>query len=167
MPVMLIVSLGQGLPSTMESAAYKPPSRIAYFRIILSLPPDTYKKRSSRLNASPTQDLRMDIAPDCRSFFTSKSWTVCGLYPLFVTARNFPEEDTAIFRGRSPRGRDFPTGVSDQPLGSSNRSASICFSSRVAAFLSCLFWEKTVADIPVKTVPIRKMRFKHDIVYGL
>ena len=45
------------------------------------------------------------------------------LCPLLVTAINFFEGDTAIFKGRSPRGKLFPTGVKLHPLGNCTRCA--------------------------------------------
>lgn len=40
------------------------------------------------------------------------------LCPLLVTATNFFEEDTAMFKGRSPSGMLLPAGDKLQPLGS-------------------------------------------------
>src|SRR4051812_3667353 len=45
----------------------------------------------------------------------------CTLCPLLVTAISFPEVDTAIFSGRSPRGIVLPAGVRLQPFGSLTR----------------------------------------------
>jgi hypothetical protein len=39
------------------------------------------------------------------------------LCPLLVTANNFLLGDTAIFKGKSPNGKLFPTGLRLQPLG--------------------------------------------------
>jgi len=40
---------------------------------------------------------------------------------LFVTAINFFEGETAMFKGRSPKGRFSPTGVKLHPLGKCTR----------------------------------------------
>src|SRR4051812_32900433 len=84
----------------------------------LSLPPEANRYFSSLLKERPYHSLGTVSASSCFSLRASKSWMLCTLCPLFVTATYFPVLLTAIFRGRSPRGRLLPTGVRLQPLGS-------------------------------------------------
>src|SRR5258708_1436106 len=65
----------------------------------------------------PPQDLGMITLSSWRSVRVSISWMVWVLCPLLVTAANFRDRLTAIFRGRSPSDRLVPAGVRDQPLG--------------------------------------------------
>src|SRR5687768_69825 len=52
------------------------------------------------------------------SFFGSISWILCILWPLLVTARYFFEAETAMFKGRSPKGNERPAGDRCHPFGS-------------------------------------------------
>src|SRR5579871_5257615 len=91
---------------------------IEYFNIQLSLPPDAYKYFSSSLNFNPSHDFGIVMLSSRISFFGSISKSDCVLCPLLVIAMYFFDELTAMDSGRSPRGKLWPTGVSDHPLGS-------------------------------------------------
>ena len=52
-----------------------------------------------------------------RSDFTSINMMLWALTPLFVTATNFFELLTAMFKGKSPKPKDLPAELNFQPLG--------------------------------------------------
>ena len=85
--------------------------------IQLSLPPEANKNFPSLEKVSPNHPLAITTESRSCIFSASISWILWSLSPLLVTASNFPEGETAMFRGRSPTGSIFPTGVSFQPLG--------------------------------------------------
>ena len=116
MPVGEIL-VGQGLPRMMLSVSFNFSFCTAYFRIILSFPPEAYRYLSVALNFKPYHDF--GITTVWSTFFVSGliSCIDCVLCPLLVTAMYFLELDTAMFKGRSPSGRLVPTGVRLQPLG--------------------------------------------------
>ncbi|MHB1177674.1 MAG: hypothetical protein ACYCZO_05015 [Daejeonella sp.] len=68
---------------------------------------------------SPYHDFPMGLSSSMVSFTGSISWMLYLLWPLFVTAINFCDGETWIFKGRSPKGKDRPVGLNDQPLGKS------------------------------------------------
>ena len=50
----------------------------------------------------------------------------CTPCPLLVTAIQLPVLLTAMFNGKSPKPKDFPTGLSFQPLGRVIGAGIIC-----------------------------------------
>jgi len=109
---------GHFLPNTMLSCNFNLLLMMAYFKIQLSFPPDAYKNFSSALNFNPYQDFGITTLSNTFSVLLSINWRVCMLCPLLVTAINFLEEETAIFNGKSPKGKERPAGDSCHPLES-------------------------------------------------
>jgi hypothetical protein len=65
---------------------------------------------------------------ESRSFsvFTSINKMLWALTPLLVTATYFLEWLTAIFKGKSPKLKDFPAGLNFHPLGRETIGAIFC-----------------------------------------
>jgi hypothetical protein len=59
---------------------------------------------------------------------------LCALTPLFVTATYFLLWLTAIFKGKSPKEKDFPAGLNFQPLGRETTGD--------------IFWAETQKSVP-------------------
>ena len=76
---------------------------------------------SSWLKVNPYHALAMMILSKRIPFSTSIKSIVCVDWPLLVIAILFLSWLTARFKGRSPTGKFFPTGVNDQPFGNKIR----------------------------------------------
>ena len=76
---------------------------------------------SSWLKVNPYHALAIMILSKRIPFSTSIKSIVCVDWPLLVIAILFLSWLTARFRGRSPTGKFFPTGVNDQPFGNKIR----------------------------------------------
>src|SRR6185503_6453457 len=89
-------------PSLMLSFKARVSFTIAYFNIQLSFPPEAYRNFSSLLNFIPYHDFGMILLCRTLLFTASINCNDCTLWPLLVTAINFFDGETAIFKGRSP-----------------------------------------------------------------